>query len=70
MRLGNIQIIIFALLAILIVASIWFGETSPWAQCKESLLQQLFSDQCTPVSGIAGPESEKTIIPESDGFNT
>lgn len=48
-----------ALIAVLVIAMIWQessgGIQRPWAECKESLVQQMLSDTCTPRSGFAGP---------------
>ena len=40
--------IFFILLTILIISSLYFQREQPWAQCRESLLEQVFSEKCTP----------------------
>lgn len=57
--------ILAAALAVLVGAQIFAGEGGwladrPWTQCKESFVQQMLSDDCTPVRGIA-------IEPSQDG---
>jgi hypothetical protein len=57
--------ILAGLLAALAIALI-FQETTgnlerPWMECKESLVQQMFSDSCTPRTGIApAPQPQGT----------
>lgn len=48
--------ILAALLAVLALATIYQGEFGggvdrPWAECKESLVQQWLTGDCTPRSG-------------------
>ncbi len=44
--------ILYGLLAVLIILSLYFQKEQPWAQCRESLLEQVFSEECTPRTGI------------------
>lgn len=47
--------ILAALFAVMVIAMIYQeqagGIDRPWMKCKESLFQQMFSDQCTPAGG-------------------
>lgn len=57
---GGMRLVFYALLAALIIASLMVGRsgnTPSWEQCKESLFQQMFSDQCTPRRGFEKPSS-------------
>ncbi|HEY9566871.1 MAG TPA: hypothetical protein VIR38_02175 [Thalassobaculum sp.] len=51
--------IIGAIIAVMVIAMMWQessgGIERPWAECKESLVQQMFSSTCTPRSGLSGP---------------
>ncbi|MEQ9135803.1 MAG: hypothetical protein RLO51_11385 [Thalassobaculum sp.] len=53
--MGRNMWILAALIAAMGIAMIYQeysgGRERPWAQCKESLVQQMFSGDCTPVSG-------------------
>ncbi len=40
--------ILYGLLAVLAISSLYFQKEQPWAQCRESLLEQVFSEECTP----------------------
>lgn len=55
--------ILAALIAVFTIAMIYQersgGIRQPWAECKESLFQQMFSGDCTPRSGsVRMPGSE------------
>jgi hypothetical protein len=65
---GGPRLIIYALVAILAVTAIYMrGESIPeWERCKESLIQQFFSNQCTPRDGLG----KEIVIPASPGQNT
>jgi len=68
-KLGSMSWVLYGLLAVLLIAGIMVSrdQDSPaWAQCKESLFQQMFSDTCTPREGIGIPIE----IPASPGQNT
>lgn len=56
--MGRGMWILAALFAVLAIAMIYQDSTGgierPWAECKESLVQQMFSSQCTPVTGLGG----------------
>jgi len=68
-RLGGMSWVLYALLAVLLMAGLMVGrdqDAPAWAQCKESLFQQMFSDTCTPRQGIGVPVE----IPASPGQNT
>lgn len=54
--------ILAALIAALMIAVMYQESTGsierPWAECKESLVQQMFSGDCTPRSGrMRAPET-------------
>jgi len=48
--------ILAALISVLVIASIYREQSGmempDHLNCKESMLQQMFSDKCTPRSGI------------------
>ena len=48
--------ILAALISVLVIASIYREQSgmkmADHLNCKESMLQQMFSDQCTPRSGL------------------
>ena len=48
--------ILAALISVLVIASIYREQSDmempDHLNCKESMLQQMFSDRCTPRSGI------------------
>ncbi|MCG8623066.1 MAG: hypothetical protein MJE68_13855 [Proteobacteria bacterium] len=54
-------ILIYALVAVLIVLSLgrWGTADRPWHNCQESLIQQMFSDECTPRRGIRLPPANQ-----------
>jgi len=61
--------VLYGLLAVLLIAGIMVSrdqDAPAWAQCKESLFQQMLSDTCTPRKGIGIPIE----IPASPGQNT
>ncbi len=53
--MGRNMWILAALIAALAIAMIYQsnsgGIEQPWAECKESLVQQMFSGECTPRTG-------------------
>lgn len=68
-RFGGLRLILYGLLVVLALASIYVSRNKPppeWTQCKESLIEQFFSDQCTPTTGFG----QEIIIPPSPGQNT
>jgi len=68
-KLGSMSWVLYGLLAVLLIAGIMVSrdqDAPAWAQCKESLFQQMFSDTCTPREGIGIPIE----IPASPGQNT
>ena len=71
-RIGRWQWALYALVAALIIASIMRGQSGDvpaWQQCKESLFNQMFSDQCTPRRGFA-PNNQSGEQPEGLNLNT
>ncbi len=51
----NLRWLIYILIAILMIAIIWRNEFSDnnqaeWTKCKESLVEQVFLNNCTPNS--------------------
>jgi hypothetical protein len=68
-KLGSMSWVLYGLLAVLLIAGIMVSrdqDAPAWAQCKESLFQQMFSDTCTQREGIGIPIE----IPASPGQNT
>lgn len=66
-KFGGTRLIIYALVAILAISAIFMrGEPPEWEKCKESLIQQFFSNQCTPRTGFG----KDIVIPNSPGQNT
>ncbi len=67
--IGGMQIIIYALITILAISALYMrgGDLPQWEKCKESLVQQLFSNQCTPRSGLG---NEIVIPSNGQGLNT
>ncbi len=55
-RMSKNMWILAALISVLVIASIYREQSGmempDHLNCKESMLQQMFSDQCTPRSGI------------------
>ena len=53
--------ILAAILAVLAISQIYMAETGqlerPWAECKESLFTQVFSNECTPRDGGLAPST-------------
>ena len=47
-------LLVYALIVLLVVLSLgqWGTADRPWHNCQESLLQQFFSDECTPRRGL------------------
>lgn len=68
LNLGGTRIILYVLIAILAISSLYMSgkERPAWENCKESLVQQFFSDTCTPRSGFGN----EIVIPASPGLNT
>jgi hypothetical protein len=66
--LGRMRLIIYALVAILAITTLYMGGRSipEWEKCKESLIQQFFSEKCTPRDSFGN----EIIIPQSPGQNT
>lgn len=68
--------ILAALIAAFTIAMIYQessgGIEQPWAQCKESLVQQMLSGDCTPrtggmrAPGTAGPADAPAGAPAAD----
>ena len=51
--------IIAAVFAVLVIALIYQSEVGggvdrPWMRCKENMVQQIFSGDCTPRDGFGG----------------
>ena len=55
-RMSKNMWILAALISVLVIASIYREQSGmempDHLNCKESMLQQMFSDKCTPRSGI------------------
>ena len=62
--------ILAALIAAMVIAMVYQeqagGIDRPWTKCKESLFQQMFSDQCTPTAGSAAPGLPRIEAPAPD----
>lgn len=68
-NLSGMSWVLYALLAVLLIAGMMYsqGRDAPrHMQCKESLFEQMFSDECTPRRGVGVPVE----IPASPGQNT
>lgn len=53
--IGRYGWVLYALVAVLIIASMiqsQYGTIPEWEKCRESLIEQMFSDQCTPRRGF------------------
>lgn len=66
--MGRGMWILAGLLAAFAIALIYQESTGgveqPWAQCKESLVQQMFTGDCTPRSGgMLAPRPEGSGAP-------
>ena len=69
-RLGRFQWVLYALIAVLLIASIMrsqWGAPRAWEQCKESLFSQMLSGECTPRR--SNTPSGEPIILKSPGTN-
>lgn len=67
-RIGKWQVVLYALITVLIIASLYVGrtgETPQWQQCKESLFTQMFSDTCTPRRGMNPDQQGGSPLPLS-----
>lgn len=75
--MGRNMWILAALIAALGIAMIYQeyagGRERPWAECKESMVQQMFSGNCTPRTGglgapvLTGPDgAPSTETPPAD----
>ena len=62
------RVILYGLILVLALSSMYMsGKQRPaWENCKESLVQQFFSDTCTPRNGFGN----EIVIPASPGQNT
>ena len=54
--------ILAALIAVVVIATIYQSEVGdgldrPWTKCKESMVQQIFSGDCTPRDGGLGGDA-------------
>lgn len=64
-RIGPFGWIFYALLAALAIGGIWqgmHGERPAWENCRESMLEQIFTDRCTPRKGVLAPQ-QQTLQP-------
>ncbi len=67
--------ILAALIAVMAIAMMYQdssgGIERPWAECKESLVQQMLSDQCTPRAGsFRAPGEGAGAAPGTPGSGT
>ena len=68
---GTFRWVFYALLAALVVGSLMMsqsGRIPDWEKCRESLVQQMLSDQCTPRRGLA-PDSGDEPASTGSGQN-
>ncbi|MCR9071280.1 MAG: hypothetical protein NXI18_06130 [Alphaproteobacteria bacterium] len=71
--------ILAAILAVLVISQMYMSGSGqldrPWAECKESLMSQVISGECTPRDGSLAPpataggglSTEPTQPPLDDG---
>ncbi len=67
--MGRSTWIILALVAVGMITAMYMADSGqlerPWAQCKESMVTQIFTDQCTPRDGfLRAPEPDGTAAPD------
>jgi hypothetical protein len=69
--MSNWSLIIYGLVALLIIISLsGFGTAErEWMACKESMIQQSFGSNCTPVNGIGIPADPNAPSLSSPGSN-
>ena len=68
---GTFRWVFYALLAALVIGSLMMsqsGRIPDWEKCKESLFQQMLSDQCTPRRGLA-PDNDGAPAATGSGQN-
>jgi len=73
--MSRVSWIILGLVAVLMISTLYMSDTGqldrPWMECKESMVVQIFSDQCTPRDGgLRGPAPADTVTdqpPLDDG---
>lgn len=62
--------ILAALFAVLAIAMMYQESTGnlerPWAQCKESMVQQMLFDECTPRTGGLGAPAQNDGVTSSE----
>ena len=64
--MSKISLIIYGLITLFLVLSLSrCGVEREWVKCKESLIQQYFSGECTPLEGIGHPQNRQNA-PEED----
>ncbi len=72
-RGGGWRWVLYALLAVLVIASMIMaqsGNVPEWEKCKESLFEQMFSDECTLRRGYDNSPSIPTVpTPSGNGQN-
>ena len=65
---GKFRWIFYALLAALVVGSLMMsqsGRIPDWEKCRESLFEQMLSDQCTPRRGFAPDDGGQPAATDS-----
>ncbi|MGB1036151.1 MAG: hypothetical protein ACPGYQ_02935 [Candidatus Puniceispirillales bacterium] len=69
--MSNWSLIIYGLIALLIIISLaGFGTADrEWLACKESMIQQFFGSNCTPINGIGVPADPNAPSLSSPGSN-
>ena len=65
--MSKFSLLIYGLITVLLVLSLSRCGTAErqWVQCKESLIQQYLSGECTPLEGIGHPQNRQNA-PEND----
>ena len=64
--MSKFSLIIYGLITVLLVLSLSrCGVEREWVKCKESLIRQYLSGECTPLEGIGHPQNRQNA-PESD----
>ena len=69
---SKFSMILYALVAVLIIVSLYQAQNRAprsWETCRESLLQQFFSDSCTPRDGFNDAPDADAPLTSPSGQN-